>query len=77
MRKTTIIGNSVMLKASLSLDQLNAILMFFNGLEIGFGISYVSGYSEKMLTFECLEFSRFVVVFLLMAFSLILIYFSC
>ena len=40
MRKTAIIGNSVMLKASLSLDQLNAILMFFNGLEIGFGATY-------------------------------------
>ena len=77
MRKIAIIGNSVMLKASLSLDQLNAILMFFNGLEIGFGTSYMSGYNEKMLTFECLEFSRFVVVFLLMAFSLMLIYFSC
>ena len=46
MRKIAIIGNSVMLKASLSLDQLNAILMFFNGLEIGFGTSYVSGYNE-------------------------------
>ena len=37
----------------------------------------MSGYNEKMLTFECLEFSRFVVVFLLMAFSLMLMCFSC
>lgn len=77
MRKTTIIGNSLMLKACLFLDQLNAILVLFNGLEIGFGTPYVSGYSQKMLVFEYLEFYRFVVVFLLIAFSLMLIYFSC